>query len=105
MSEINEHNNSSNHNIHSHGQMSKTILTFFKKFKNYNNYSPELFRLQNSLLMSIVDTPENYLSSVEWESCMRKVCTCSLKPSSTLFFVQYVKCIIELIVLKKNVSC
>ena len=40
--------------------------------------------LQNSLLMSIVDTPEKYLSKVDRKADMKKVRTSSVKSSSTL---------------------
>ena len=55
------------------------------KVENKNNSSPQLTHPQNSLIMSIVDTPEKYLSNVEGKSDMRKVRTSSVKSSSTLF--------------------
>ena len=35
--------------------------------------------------MSIVGTPENYLSNIDSKSDMRKLCTYSMEPSSILF--------------------
>ena len=49
---------------------------------NYNS-SPQLTHLHNSLLMSIIDTPEKDLSNIDRISDMRKVLTSSVKPSST----------------------
>ena len=46
---------------------------------------PELTHLQTSLLMIIVDTPERDLSNVDGKFDIRKVCTSSVKSSSTLF--------------------
>ena len=56
-----------------------------KKGKNNNNPSPQLTCLQNSLLMSTVNTPEKYLSNVEGKCDMRKVRTSLVKSLSTLF--------------------
>ena len=42
-------------------------------------------RLRNYLLLSIFNTPENYLSNVDRKSEMRKVSTYSVKLSSSSF--------------------
>ena len=71
---------------HSYDQISKIIVNLgSNKSKNNDNPSFQLTRLQNSLLMSIFDTPEKYLSNVEVEYDTRKVRTSSLNSSSTLF--------------------
>ena len=57
-----------------------------KKGENNSNSTCQLRRLHNLLLMSIVDTPENYLPNVDHKSDMRKVRTSSIKSSSTLFY-------------------
>ena len=56
-----------------------------KKDKNNDNYYLKLTHIQNSLLMSIVNTPEKYLSYVDKKYYIRKVCTSSVKSSPTLF--------------------
>ena len=56
-----------------------------KKRKNKYNSSPQLTYLQNSLIMSIVDTPKKDLSNVDDESYIRKVHTYSVKSSSKIF--------------------
>ena len=53
--------------------------------KNNENTSPQLTRLHNLLLMSIVDTTENYLSNVYRKYKMIKLRTSSVNSSSTLF--------------------
>ena len=59
MVHISEHINSSNHKIHSHGQISKMIVNLIsKKCKNKNNSTCQLRCLNNSLLIIIVNTPE-----------------------------------------------
>ena len=50
--------------------------------------------------MRIVDTPEKNLSYVEGKSDTKKVRKNSVNSSSTFFYVQYMQCIIEFIVLK-----
>ena len=48
--------------------MSKTIVNLgSKKCKKNNNYALLLIRIQNLLLLSIVDNPEKYLSNVDSE--------------------------------------
>ena len=57
--QISEHINSSNNKVQYYYKMSKMIVHFgSKKGKNYDNSSPQITHLHNSLLMSIVDTPE-----------------------------------------------
>ena len=56
--------------------MRKVIVNLGSKIgKNKNNSSPQLAYPQNSLLIIIVDTPENRLSNAEREYNMRKVLT------------------------------
>ena len=77
---------STNHKTHSYDQMSKMIVNLgSKNFYNNDNWYPQLSRLQNSLLMSIVDTPEKGLSNVEGKYDTRKVCTSSVKSSQFYF--------------------
>ena len=52
--------------------------------------------------MSIVETPENYLSNVGSKSDMIKVHISSVKSSSTFFLVKYMQYIIDSIVLKRR---
>ena len=76
MAQISEHINSSNHNIHSYYQMIKmTVNLGINKYKNNNTYNFQVTLLNNSLLISIFDTPENYLSNVDRKYDMRKVRT------------------------------
>ena len=57
MAHISEHSNSSNHKIHSHDQTSNMIFNLgHKKREHDNKYTCQINHLQNSLLMSIVDT-------------------------------------------------
>ena len=59
MDQISQHNNYTNHQIHSYDQMSKMIVTLeSKKAGNNDNSSNKLGCLQNSLIMRISDTPE-----------------------------------------------
>ena len=51
---------------------------------NYNS-SPQVSRLNNSLLMSIIDTPEKDLSNSEGKSVTRKFLTSLVESYSTLF--------------------
>ena len=105
MAQISEHINYSNQKIHSHDQMIKMIVNLGSKKGQNKDASCQITHLQNSLLISIVDTPENYLSNVDRKSDMIKVRTSSVKSSSTLFIVKHVQFIIEFTVLKNNVSC
>ena len=62
MAKISEHLNYTHHKIHSYDKNRKMIFNFGnKKGENNNNSFPQLTRPQNSLLMSIVDTPEKGL--------------------------------------------
>ena len=64
MAQISEHINSTNHKIHYYDQTIKNIVNLGnKKGKKKDNASPQLSCLHNSLLMSIVETPEKYLSN------------------------------------------
>ena len=66
--------------------MSKIIVNLSNnKGKNKNNSKFQLSHLQNSLLMSIVDTPEKDLPNVDQKLDMIKVRTYSVKSSSILF--------------------
>ena len=56
-----------------------------KKGKNNINSYSQLARLNNSLLMSIIDTPDKSLFNVEGKYDMRKVCTSSVNSPETLF--------------------
>ena len=59
MDQISKHVTSSNHNIYYNDQMNKIIDNLnSKKCKNNNKSTFHINHLQNSLLMSIVDTPE-----------------------------------------------
>ena len=66
--------------------MRKIIVNLgIKKDKNSNKLSPQLTRLQNSLLISIVENPERGLSNVEGKYDMNKSRTSSVNSSSKLF--------------------
>ena len=86
MAQISEHTNSPIQKKYSYDQMIKMIVNLGSKTgeNNYNS-SPQLTHLHNSILMSIIDTPEKDLSNVDRISDMRKVLTSSVKPSSTFF--------------------
>ena len=76
MAQISEHINYTNHNIHFYGQMEKMIVNLgIWEGENNNSSSPQLSRIQNSLIMSIFDTPEKYLYNVEGKYDTRKVRT------------------------------
>ena len=66
-------------------QISENIYLGNNKGDNNDNSSPQTSRVQNSLLISIVDTPEKDLSKVEGKSDRSKVRTCLVKSSPTLF--------------------
>ena len=51
------------------------------KCENDNKSTCQLSCIYNSLLMSIVDTPEKDLSNIDWKSYMIKVRTSSVKSS------------------------
>ena len=60
MDQISEHNNPLDHKIHSHDQTRKMVVNISsKKCENNNNSTHQPNYLQNLLLISIVDTPEN----------------------------------------------
>ena len=60
MDQISERITHSNHKIHSRDQMSRIIVNLgSKKCEDNNNSTYELNHLQNLLLTSIVETPEN----------------------------------------------
>ena len=76
MAHISESINSSNHNIYSYDQMSKIIVNVGnQRGENNDNHSYQITLLNNSLLMSIVYTPENYVSNVDGKYDMGKVRT------------------------------
>ena len=86
MTQISEHITSSNNKIHSYDETKQIIFSLGNKiFENNDNSSLQLTSLQDSLLMSIIDTPEWDLSKVDGKSFMRKVRTYEVKSSSTLF--------------------
>ena len=68
MAQISENINFSDQNIHSYDRTRKMIVSLsIKRCKNKNNSTCQLRSLQNYLLMSIVDTPEKYLSDFDSE--------------------------------------
>ena len=74
MDQISEHINSSNQKIHSYVQIRKMVVNLVsKKLENNETFLCQLTRLQEALLMSITNTPENGLSNVDRESEMRKL--------------------------------
>ena len=76
LAHINEHINSSNHNIHTYYQISNIIVNLCsKRGKNNNNSTCRLSSSQKLLIMSIFNTPEDYLPNVDQKSDMRKVRT------------------------------
>ena len=86
MAQISEDINSSNRKIHSYDQTRNIIVNLIsKKFADRNNPTCQLNHLQNSLLMSIVDTPGKDISKVDRKLDKRKIGTSSIKSSSTLF--------------------
>ena len=86
MAQISEHINSSNHKIHSHDQMGKIIFNLRnKKCEKNNNSTGHLNHIQKSLLMSIIDTPENDVSNFASKVYKRKIRTSLINSSSTLF--------------------
>ena len=80
MDQISEHINSSNQKIHSYDQMRKNIVNLGSNTCEENNNSTlQLNHLQNSLLMNIVDTPENDVSNFYRKLDNRKVRIYSIK--------------------------
>ena len=68
MAQISEHINSLNNKIHSYDQMIKMIVNVVsRKGKNNNNHTFQVKLLHNLLLVSIFDTPEKRLLSVDSE--------------------------------------
>ena len=103
MAQISEQIDPSNQKIHSYDRMSKMIANLVSKKCEYNNNSTcQLNHPHNSLLMSIVDTPENNVSNVDRKLDKRKIHTYSISHHQHYFLVQYVQCIIELIVIKRR---
>ena len=86
MAQNSEHINPLNHKINYLYQISNIIVNLgINKGKNNDSSYCQLNCLYNSLLMSIVDTPENNLFHFDQKSDMRKVRTYSVKTSATLF--------------------
>ena len=82
MAQISEHIIFSNQKSHSYDQASKIIVNLgINKGEKNDNYSFQLTRIQNSLLISIVDSPENYLFNADDKYDMRKVLTSSVNSS------------------------
>ena len=66
MDQITEHINSSNHKINSNNKMRRMAVNLVsKKHENNNNSICQISCLYNSLLISIFDTPEKYLSIID----------------------------------------
>ena len=86
MDQISEHINPSNQKNHHYDKKIKIIVNLgSKKYENNNNSTCQLKHPQNMLLMSIVYTPESYVSNFNRKLDKRKVSTSSIKSSSTLF--------------------
>ena len=84
MSQIIQHTNYINHKFYSNDLMIKMIVNLVsKRVYNDENSSPRLSCLHSSLIISIVDTPENYLSRGEVKYVTSKVNTYSVKSSLT----------------------
>ena len=76
MAHISENVNYSNHKINFYDKMRKiTVNLGSNTGVNNGNSSPQLTYIQNSLLTSIVDTPEKGLSNVHRKYYMRKLRT------------------------------
>ena len=72
--------------MHSFNQMRKIVVNLGSdKGEKNDNFSTQLTHIHNSLLMSISNSPKNYLSNVDRKSDMRKVRTYEVKSLSTLF--------------------
>ena len=86
MAHISEHINFSNQNIPSYDKMIRIIVNLgIRTVKNNDNSSLQHTHLNKSLLMSIIDTLENYLSNVDIKFDMRKVRTSSINLLSIVF--------------------
>ena len=106
MAHIRDNINHWNHKTHSCDQTSKIIFNLCSKKCQKNDTSTcQLARLQNFLLISIVDTPEKDLSNVDSEIRHDKSAYIFSKFIINIIFVQYVQSIIYLIFLNDNVSC
>ena len=106
MAQITEHINSSNHKINSCGKTRRMVVNLgSKKCENNNNSTCQLSRLQNSLLISISDTPENDLSNVDSEMRHEKVRTFLANSSSKLFSCS-IRAIYNIVNIAQNIiSC
>ena len=83
--------------------MSKHIVTLgINKGDNNGSSCPQLSCLHSSLLIRIFDTNEKHLFNVEGKSDTKKVRTSLVNSSLKYFHVQYMKCIIEFVMLKKK---
>ena len=66
MAQTSQNINTKNHTIHYHNHKIKMIVKLgINKGDNIENYSPQMYCLHNSLLMSIFDTLEKDLYHVE----------------------------------------
>ena len=67
--------------------MNKMIIELgSNKCENSNKSTRQPNHLQNSLLNSIVDTPENYVLNVDMKLYKRKILTSSIESSSASFY-------------------
>ena len=86
MGDIGEHINHSNHKIHSYDKSRKIIVNLGNEKYEYNNNSTyQSNHIQNSLLMIIVNTPENDASKLDSKLDKRELRTYSIKSLSMLF--------------------
>ena len=77
MAKISEHIKSPNHKIHAYDQICKMICNFgSNKCEDKKNSIFQLNHPQNSLRMSIVDTPDKYVSKVDIKLDKIKIRTC-----------------------------
>ena len=84
--QIIEHINSSNQKNHSHDKSIKMDVNLgSKKCENNDTSICQLTRRHNSLLVSIVNTTDKYLSNIDRKLDRKKVRTSSVKSSSKLF--------------------
>ena len=87
MAHISENIKSSNHKIDFYDHMGKIIVSLGNnKCENNNNSICRLNHIQKSLSMSILDTSKKDVSNFDRKLYKRKVCTYSIKSSSTLFY-------------------
>ena len=86
MTQISQHINSTNEKNHSYNKTINCFVTIdSNKCDNNDNSYPQLYHIQNSVLMRIVDIPENNLSHVEGKEVTRKLCTYVVNSYSTSF--------------------